>query len=158
VKTFSIAEPCETRPIRFIELAEFSGWTIKVYGIAYQRPQPRPDVLTAAMDLAKAAFPQPPEAQGRYGVGFMGVHDGRGVNFVFCDWWADENELHHRVFVSPHDRPHNFEDMTATGPTACVWDLRVLCFERQAWLDKVLRNPRGPDINAYLETTLREDA
>ena len=49
-------------------------------------------------------------------------------------------------------------DMTATGPAACVWDLRVIGFERDAWLSKVLRNPGGPDIDAYLFERLNEDA
>ena len=48
--------------------------------------------------------------------------------------------------------------MTATGPAACVWDLRVIGFERDAWLSKVLRNPSGPDIDAYLSERLNEDA
>jgi hypothetical protein len=38
-----------------------------------------------------------------YHLGFLGVHDGRTSNFVFLDYWAEENELHHHVFVSPAD-------------------------------------------------------
>jgi hypothetical protein len=62
------------------------------------------------------------------------------------------------VFISPHDEPTALFDMTATGPAACVWDLRVIGFERDAWLSKVLRNPGGPDIDAYLDEHLNEDA
>ena len=93
-----------------------------------------------------------------YEVGFLGIHDGRTSNFVFVDWWADENELHHHVFISPPDKPAELLDMTATGPTACVWDLRGIGFERDAWVSTVLRNAGGPDIDAYLAQRLNEDA
>jgi hypothetical protein len=92
-----------------------------------------------------------------YSVGFLGVHDGRTSNFVFVDWWADENELHHHVFISPTNEPAKLVDMTATGPAACVWDLRVIGFERDAWVETVLRNPAGANINAYLDRRLNEN-
>jgi hypothetical protein len=41
---------------------------------------------------------------------------------------------------------------------ACVWDLRVICHERQAWIDATLTNPAGPDADAYLARQLNEDA
>ena len=51
-------------------------------------------------------------------VGFLGVHDGRTSNFVFLDFWADENELHHHVFVSPIALPDQFTYVTPTGLSA----------------------------------------
>ena len=92
-----------------------------------------------------------------YSVGFLGVHDGRTANFVFVDWWADENELHHHVYVSPADAPARLEHATPTGLAACVWDLRVMAFERQAWLDTVLKRAGGAGFDAYLRHRLNED-
>jgi len=157
--TFALSAPCELRPIRFLELLETGGWRIKVYGIAYGRALPRPELLAAARELATTAFPAPADAPDRYGVGYLGVHDGRGGNWVFADWWTNENELYHRVFISPADRPDQFTEHTHTGLTACVWDLRVMCHERAAWLGHALRNPSGtPDLAAYLADVLNEDA
>jgi hypothetical protein len=34
----------------------------------------------------------------------------------------------------------------------------VLSFERNAWVEAVLANPSGPDIDEYLASTLNEDA
>lgn len=123
----TLKEPHQTRPIRFLELWQEAGWRVKVYGIAYQRPLPRPELVEAAKRVARAHFVS---ASGRthYGVGFLDVHDGRGANFVFVDYWADENELHHHVYVSPADEPVALEYATPTGLVACVWDLRVLWF------------------------------
>jgi hypothetical protein len=153
-----LQEPYKSRPIRFLELWEESGWRMKVYGIAYQRDLPRRELIEAAKRVARERLPQPAITPNRYGAGFLGVHDGRGANFVFVDWWQDENELHHHVYVSPADHPEKLEYVTPTGLTACVWDLRVLCFERQAWLDTVLANPAGVDLEAYWARRLSEDA
>lgn len=150
-----LKEPYKKRPIRFLELFQPSGWKLKVYGIAYNRELPRPELLEAAKNLAMEKLPQISDSI--YGVGFLGVHDGRGVNFVFLDWWQDENELHHHVFTSPTEQPSRLKEVTHTGVSACVWDLRVICFERQAWVDQVLNNPEGPDIEGYLAYQLNED-
>lgn len=152
-----LQEPYKPRHIRFLELWEVAGWRLKVYGIAYQGQHPRPELIAAAKEVARQRLAQCTADQSHYGVGFVGIHDGKTANFVFVDWWADENELHHHVYVSPLDRPDKLEYMTPTGLIACVWDLRVMSFERQAWLDTVLSNPHGPDLDAYLERQLNED-
>lgn len=147
-------EPYEPRPVTNLGRHEAGGWRLKVYGIAHRRPRPRPELVAAARRLARSVLPRPALGGGRHGVGFLGIHDGRGACFVFVDWWADENELHHRVFIAPGDRPIDLVDHTASGPAACVWDLAVLAHERQAWVDTVLANPTGPDVEAYLDRIL----
>lgn len=152
-----LLERYRRRPIRFLELWQESGWRLKVYGITYVGTQPRPELVQAAKQVAQRWFRQPPANQRPHNVGFLGVHDGHGVNYVFVDWWADESELHHHVYVSPADRPTELQYVTPTGLAAGVWDLRVLCFERQAWIDTVLANPVGPDLEAYLSRRINED-
>jgi prepilin-type processing-associated H-X9-DG protein len=150
--------PYEKRAIRFLEVWRAGGWRLKVYGIAHARATPRPELIAAAKLVAQPRLESAPGSLSHYSVGFLGVHDGRTANFVFVDWWADENELHHHVYVSPTDQPSRFAYVTPTGLAACVWDLRVMAFERQAWLDPVLKRPHGPDLDAYLRQTLNEDA
>lgn len=155
-----LLEPYSPRPIRFIELWEDGGWRIKVYGILYRggADRPDPELLTAARGAARARLPQPAVAEDRYGVGFLGVHRGRGANLVFVDWWASENELHHHVYRANPGTPAALTDVTPTGSAACVWDLRVIGFERDAWVETVLANPAGPDVDAYLLRRLNEVA
>ncbi|MBN1920021.1 MAG: isochorismatase [Anaerolineae bacterium] len=154
---FTLQEPYYPRPIRFLELWERAGWRLKVYGIAYQRPAPRPELIDAAKAVVYSHLIDPTALQEGYGVGFLGINDGRGANFVFLDYWANENELHHHVYISPADKPEELIYATPTGIAACVWDLRVMCFERQAWLETVLMNPKKPDLEAYLARQLNED-
>ena len=42
-------------------------------------------------------------------------------------------------------------------PTGCVWELAIVDFERRAWIEDVLLNPPGPDLERYLERRLDED-
>ena len=42
------------------------------------------------------------------------------------------------------------------SPVACVWDLAVMAFEREAWIEFVLK-PAEPDIDAYLAARLTAD-
>ncbi len=150
-----LQEPYQPRPIRFLELWQTGEWRLKVYGIAYRRSSPRSELVQAAKQVAQTRL-QTTTAP-HYHTGFLGIHDGRGANFVFVDFWAEENELHHHVYVSPTDQPTQLEYATPTGLTACVWDLRVICFERQAWIDAVLANPDGPDLDKYCSMRLNED-
>ena len=149
--------PYQQRAIRFLGPWEHAGWRLKVYGIAYGRPSPRVELVKAAKQVAAERLASVPESMQHYSVGVLGVHDGRTANFVFVDWWADENELHHHVYVSPADEPARLTYATPSGLAACVWDLRLMAFERQAWIDAVLKRPGGPDVEAYLRHTLNED-
>ena len=155
--TISIT-PYETRPIRFLELWQHDQWRLKVYGIAYRRDVPRPELVEAAKTAARSRLATVDKSMPHYGVGFLGIHDARTANFIFVDWWADENELHHHVYVSPSDEPSCLTYAPTTCGIACVWDLRVMEFERQAWLNSVLKRPQGPDLDEYLQLRLNEDA
>lgn len=146
----ALQEAYATRPIRCSEVLEAEGWRLKVYEAAYRRERARPELVKAAKDLVYR-LPQPPDGDGRYGVGFLCAHDGRGGCYAFVDWWADENELHHLIYVAPADQPGELEPVGPGGLMACVWDLAIMAFERETWLDAVLNNPDGPDLGRYLE-------
>lgn len=149
--------PYQTRPIRFLELWQPDDWKIKVYGIASGRPEPRDELVHAAKTVAAERIAEMPPTMTHYSVGFLGVHDGLTSNFVFIDWWADENELHHHVYKSPCDDLGQLTCTTPTGVIACVWDLRLIAFEREAWLETVLKSDGDADPDAYLLRRLNED-
>jgi hypothetical protein len=140
------------RSVRFLEVWECRDWRIKCYGLAYRGSTPEPGLIDAAKQFVSGCLPHPATTDQRYGVGFMGVHQGHGSNLVFVDWWANENELYHHACASTPDDPRRFEYVTPSGLMACVWDLAVIGFERQAWIDTVL-SAAVPDIERYL--TLR---
>ena len=146
-----ISEAYAPRPIRFLEEWQAApGWRLKVYSIAYGREQARPEAVAAAKERAEKMIPP----TGGYGVGFLGVHDGRGAVFAFLDWWEGENELHHHVWVAPADHPTALKPVVDNNPSVCVWDIAVQWHERQAWVTHVLANPDGPDLEGYLSERL----
>jgi hypothetical protein len=144
------------RPIRFRGLHELAGWRLKLYGIATHGAVPRPALLDAALETAGAALPQPPDADGRYGVGFVVAHDAADFGFVLVDWWYHENEIHQRLFSARLDDPTALQPHP-TDAIGCVWELAVVDFERRAWLRHVLANPTGPDVDAYLDARFEAD-
>ena len=126
------------------------GWRLKVYGIAYQGEEPDRELVEAALGAAESVLPRPALNDARYGLGFLGIHDGRDSNFVFVSWWENENELQHRVFYSATERPQQLRPATLEEPIACIWDLSVMAHEREAWIRHMLADPAGADADAYL--------
>lgn len=149
-----LEEPYATREISDLGIQTLNDWRMKVYGIAYGRRRPRHELVVSAIAMAASTLPRPAVTDLCYGVAFLGVHDGRGANFVFVDWWECENELHHHLFFSPADDPTDLSPATGTDPVACVWDLTVLEHERAAWVRHVLARPEGPDLAAYCADVL----
>lgn len=157
-KPIQLREPFRALPVSFLELWETGEWRLKVYGISYHHQRPPLELIRAAKAVVAQRLPASPEAAGAYGVGFLGVHEARDANFVFVDWWAGENELRHHVYRSTPEHPADLQYVSDAGIGGCVWDLQLVWFERNAWVEKVLANPRGPDIEAYLKKQLSDQA
>jgi hypothetical protein len=148
--------PYKPRHVRFIRGEDVAGWQLKLYGIAVNGREPRPEFVAATRDLAARVLPQPPAGEDHYGVGFAIAHDARSVGIALIYWWKSENELHQRIHVSPKDDPAAFTQVE-NQPAGCVWELEIVDFERRAWLEDVLSNPDGPDLEAYLRRSVSRD-
>ena len=90
----------EPRPIAFIDLWPVGDFRLKAYSIACNRPRAR-ELIDAARHVISIHLDQRPTEQEHYGVGFAGIHEGRGENQVFLDLWVNQNELLHTYWVSP---------------------------------------------------------
>lgn len=149
----TVSEPYRDRAIRPLGVREVSGWRLKVYAVQYHEG-PLPEVVyDDGLTVAGRELPQPPVTRERAGVGFVIFHEGRGVRFLVLNWWDRENELFNRVLIRGLDE----DDLwvwARRGEVACVWDLQVLAFEREAWVDTVLRRSERPDVEAYLTRAL----
>ncbi|TAH35561.1 MAG: hypothetical protein EYC70_12960 [Planctomycetota bacterium] len=47
-------------------------------------------------------------------------------------------------------RPRRCASPAPGQASVCVWDLHLQYQERQAWVECVLADPEGPDLEAYL--------
>jgi hypothetical protein len=148
--TVSLREPYRPRRVRFLELWRPDGWLVKLYSIAYKGQEPTPATVEAAKRAAAEALPQPARSDDRYGVAVVIVHRGQDACWLLIDWWGQESVLYHRPLVAPLDSDGQFEP-TPPDVTACVWELPLLMFERDAWVRTVLSEDEGPDVGRYLE-------
>jgi hypothetical protein len=154
--TATLETPYKPRHVRFIRREDVESWQLKLYGIAVNGEEPRPEFVEAVRDLAGAVLPQPPVADDRYGIGFAIAHDARSLGIALVYWWQSENELHQRIYVSSKDDARTFTPV-ANQPAGCVWELEVVDFERRVWIEDVLARPGGPDLEAYLKRSFARD-
>ena len=83
----------------------------------------------------------------RPGVGFAISHQGNGADYAVLGWWDNENELPLRVVVRPQT-PDGSWRPARDGESVCVWDLEVIWFERQSYVQTLLN---GGTVEDYLE-------
>lgn len=154
-RSLEISEAYASRSVRFLGLWETGGWTLKVYGIAYGRELPRGETVEAGKVFIAQRLPEPLE-DGWHGIGFLIVHDGRDACWLLADWWRDEDTLYQQLYSAPLQGPFQFAHVE-NGPVACVWELAVLKFERDAWVEDILSHPTSPNLAGYLRAQLNAD-
>jgi hypothetical protein len=135
------------RPVRPLGVWTTGSWRWKAYHIGLPGVAPDPALERAARERA-AAIAAGSCRHATYGVGFVGIHQGRGYNQVFVDRWANHNELLHDTFVSDPAAPGELVPAPDDHNAVCLWDLALQGFERAAWIETAM-GPEG-DLEAYL--------
>jgi len=151
-----VAAPHKPRPVRFVRQEQIRDWRLKLYGIALPGSEPRDELLAKTVDVATTALPEQALEDGRHGMAFVIAHDAATVCFALVYWWQSENELHQRCFWSPRDDPSAMSPIEHPA-AGCVWELAAIDFERRAWIEDVLANPGGPDLERYLSRSFNAD-
>ena len=155
----SIKKGYQTRPIRFIELHEHQDWMIKIYSISIKSER----VLSTHIELAKQQLNEWLKLSTNYPlttyrIATLIIHEGREGCFAILNWWIDDNMLQNHVFVAIHEDPDHFKLFSDKGIITCVWELTVIWFERNAWVEHVLKQSDHPNFDAYLNSQLNADA
>jgi len=146
--------PYAKREINFVEVLEAGEWRLKVYGIAHSSSLPAAGLLQAGKETVRQHLKNHPTKHHHYGVGFMCVHEGRGLTQLLLDRWVNDNELLHAVYITHDDKPNLFLAPPVDHNSVCTWEIYLQGFERQAWLDHVLTRSGGPDLESYLGARL----
>jgi hypothetical protein len=143
------------RSIAPLGLIDSNGWRVKLYGITQNAHSPSEELLAIAHRLAAQSLPSPARTGERYGLAFVTVHEAALFNQIIVDWWERVNELRHRVFKADPESPTDFREITATGEAFCVWELKVIAHERDAWIE-MLRSPKPVEerVESYLASRL----
>jgi hypothetical protein len=144
--TATLAGAYHNRLARFVSDERFGDWRMKLYGLARPDKGVRAELLDATRALAASSLP--PVDDTHHGVGFAIAHDAK-FPIALVYWWQDLNEIRTRISLGTDDDPSDLTPAPA-GAFGCVWELAIVEFERQAWIDDVIGNPAGPDLEAYL--------
>jgi hypothetical protein len=147
--TDAVTAGYEPRSVRLLERWTPDDWRLKVYGIAFRAERPAPETVAAAKEVAARCLPAPATKDGRHGLGFVIVHQGQDARWLLVHWWVDQCLLYHRVFGSPLAGPSKFTP-APEQLLACTWELSVINFERDAWMETVFAHAEAPDPAAYL--------
>lgn len=151
-----LKEPYTPRSIHALEPFCAEGWQLKRYSILYGNKHTDTALMAAAKETALKVLPRPAVTQNHYGVGFISVHQGKSYDFVTVAYWTYDTELRHQTYMRPSSASSALEPVTDELSTD-VWDLRVLAFERDAWVKTILQ-AQAPDLSAYLQQQLNETA
>jgi hypothetical protein len=150
-----LSEAYKEREIRFLALWKMQDWRVKVYSIVHHsRGMPDESLQDAVKALALDRLSRLETSQ-HYGVAFVIIHMARETDIVLIDWWTWENVLQQALFIGPQSKPTELKEVTASGLLACVWELEVHNYERLAWIECVLDNAVGPDLDEYADRHLK---
>lgn len=141
------------RRIRFQRLVERSGWRWKCYQILHGDKEPDAALADAALTEAERFGPAPETGPEHYRVGFVGVHQGARYDFVMVGFWSYGSELRLQAFMRPSTNSYRLEPVASGELSADVWDLKLLAFERDAWVRHALE-PERADLEGYLADRL----
>ncbi|CAN5736451.1 hypothetical protein BH23DEI1_BH23DEI1_11870 [soil metagenome] len=121
------------------------------------------ELVDAALGVAAGFLPAPAVTPAHDGVGVVLVHQGSRYDFVLVGYWTFETELRYQTWMRASSDSTRLERLAAGELATDVWDLAVLAFERDAWLEHVLRpgtsasapeREREAELAAYLGATL----
>lgn len=138
-----LAHHYHQRRCDFVGEERLGDWRLKLYGLARPEQGVREELIETTRALAAETLPAVDDKQ--HGAAFAIAHDARWpIALVY--WWHDMNELHAAIYAGAE--PDRLEPAPATA-FGCVWELGVVEFERRAWIEEVIGNADGPDLDGY---------
>ena len=149
------------RRIRFLELYAVNSWVFKMYSITSGQSEvvSEQQVTFVKENPSEWLEKSTQYALTTYNVGNVIIHEGKEGCFAIINWRIDENMLRHFVYLATKKQPHHFVLYSDNGIVSFVWEMAVLWFERNAWVNNVLSSGSINDvvINKYLNCQLNAD-
>ena len=126
------------------------GYNMKLYEILEpSNDLPKPIEWKKAQMLALQKLKEHNRLKKELRVGYIIYHKGFDSNYIVISWWAHENMLQMFAFASSRKEPDNFK-LVDNGLNICVWDMLIHAFERNAFVNHILKHPNSPKIKNYL--------
>lgn len=143
------------RKVEFNRLVTTGGWSVKVYQLTCRSKFESEGVL----DNAILNLPSWLEKSERLGfethrTAFLIVHEGRDGVWTLLNWWIGGEMLRSITFYTDFNQPNEFLRLPKEGFMTCVWEMAVTIFEREMWIEHVLKKADNPNFTAYLGANL----
>lgn len=113
----------------------------KVYGIT-SVGRIDPDLIEASRRLCADV-----DDDQAHGVGWITIHQTRGVCYTFANWWCQDSIVRRRGWVAPGHLPAALRPVT-DDVTTCVWEIPLEAAERDAWVHTMMSGSN--DVDDYL--------
>lgn len=145
------------RLVKALAPVEVRGRILKVYAM-FRDPARRSTVPEPAwLREHVASVIREPLQPRDHPVGFLILHYGSEGDYLLVSQWYDADMLKHwvRAAVVDAEGGTTFAPLAERDLVACVWELEVIKFERDAWVNTVLARGRLDQaaLDAYLATT-----
>jgi hypothetical protein len=145
------------RLVKALAPVEACGRTLKVYAMfrdpARHSTVAEPDWL---QHHATSVLREPLQPED-HPVGFMILHYGNEGDYLLVSQWYNADMLKHwvRGAVVDAEGDTTFTPLAQRELVACIWELEIIKFERDAWVNTVLAQGQLDQaaLDAYLATT-----
>jgi hypothetical protein len=150
----SLSIPYRPRHTQLTEVRNVNDWKLKIYQITLDGEPISSEIVEAAMECVaiRSTWPTKPTDL-EYQYGFVILHQGHEAVWALNKFWVNDI-LRQFFFFAPLDDPTAFDFSLMPGFNACVWDLEVTKYERDAWVKHVMTNPAEAQFDEYLNDSL----
>jgi hypothetical protein len=101
--------------------------------------------------LLSQCLPLTNQDPGEHLVGFAILHYGADGTYLLASRWYGGNMLKHEAFtVTRRDDTVQVASLHDTRIVACVWELEVIAFERNAWV-RTTMSKEGPGEDGFAD-------
>lgn len=145
----------QSRPINALPSRRLAGFELKIYRITAPNQVLDWDAFSAGLKAAQILLQQASQSLSAEGtrLGFAIAHPAStGQPYLTIAWWGNGNELFTRVLVL-NDKGKWVEERDRYS--YCVWDLEVIWFERNAYVECIMADQ--PDTERYLRLQMHKN-
>ncbi|MEY9839834.1 hypothetical protein [Streptacidiphilus sp. EB103A] len=145
------------RLVKALPLVDVQGRTLKAYAMFAQPEGPHTPPEPEWLRQQAASVLTGPPQEGDHPAGLLILHHGADGTYLLVSQWYGGDMLKHwvRGSVVDADGSTTFARLDQRDLVACVWELEIVRFERDAWVNTVLVPGRldQDSLDAYLATT-----
>ncbi len=126
----------QKREVSFLGSQTVGTTQLKIYYLTSdkRKSQPVPETERQRQWLAQGL--DEADFNGEHHIGFAIIHAADDGDYLLISTWCDANMLRHRVFTIGDDG--RLQSLEKTKIIACVWELAVMFYERNCWIEQVM--------------------